>query len=226
MYDLFFVSYEEPNADENWERLSSRFPHAKRIHGIKGIDNAHKACAARSFTKMFWTVDGDTVVDDGWEFDYQPTVWDQDYLHVWYSRNPVNGLSYGYGSIKLWPKGRVLQFQHPWLDFTGSVGGMKIMPETIAVTRFNTSPFETWKSAFRECVKLVENLRIDPNDVESRSRLDAWMTRTSDVDFSEWCQIGAADGVSWHVENEGDLSPINDFDWLKNRFHAMRTLIT
>jgi hypothetical protein len=221
MYDLFFVSYEEPNAEENWERLSRRFPHAKRIHGIKGIDNAHRTCAMRSFTKMFWTVDGDTVVDDDWDFSYQPTKWDQDYLHVWYSRNPITGLSYGYGSVKLWPKRRVMQFKDPWLDFTGSVGGMKIMSDPIAVTRFNTSPFETWKSAFRECVKLMENLHVDSNDTEAASRLLAWINCPLDAEFSKWCQIGASDGMKWYQSNGGNLPLINDFDWLRKAFAEM-----
>lgn len=223
MYDLFFVSYEEPNAQENWEGLVRRFPHAKRIHGIRGIDRAHKACASKAFTKMFWTVDGDTEVDDAWDFSYQPDKWDQDYLHVWYSQNPITGLPYGYGSVKLWPKKRVMQFQNPWLDFTSSVGGMKIIPDVIAVTRFNTSAFETWKSAFRECVKLMENLRIDPLDADSASRLSTWVNCPLGAEFAEWCQIGASDGVKWHEANAGDLSMINDFEWLQMLFAEMHT---
>ena len=161
MYDLFFVSYSEPNADENWGLLSERFPHAKRMHGISGIDKAHKACASMSYTKMFWTVDGDTVVDEEFDFDFEVEPWDRDFIHLWYSRNPINGLSYGYGAIKLWPRSVVLAHTDRWTDFTTSFNGLKVIPQTIAETRFNSSPFEAWKSAFRECVKLAETLRCN-----------------------------------------------------------------
>ncbi len=53
MYDIVFISYKELNADENWEVLKSRFPTAKRIHGVKGIHQAHIAAAKKCFTKMF-----------------------------------------------------------------------------------------------------------------------------------------------------------------------------
>ena len=63
MYDIVFISYKEPNADDNWEALKSRFPNAKRIHGVKGIHQAHIAAANKCFTKMFWIVDGDAMTD-------------------------------------------------------------------------------------------------------------------------------------------------------------------
>lgn len=218
MYDLFFVSYDEPNAEKNWGILKHRFPHAKRVHGIKGIGNAHRFCATISFTNMFWTVDGDTIVDDDWDFSYVPPNWDGDYLHLWYSRNPVNGMSYGYGSVKLWPKRRVLSHSGSWLDFTTSVGGIKLVEHTIATTIFNTSPFESWKSAFRECVKLSSNIKLNPEDTESLERLNTWKTVVFDVDFANWCKIGAEDAIAWCGSDPTDLSMINDFSWLRDRF--------
>ena len=40
--DVFFLSYNEEFADENFELVQLVAPHAKRVHGIKGIFNAHK----------------------------------------------------------------------------------------------------------------------------------------------------------------------------------------
>ena len=34
----------------------------------------------------------------------------------------------------------------------------RAMPEVSNTTNFNTSPFETWKSAFRECCKLSSKI--------------------------------------------------------------------
>ena len=37
MFDIIFMSYQEPNADENWQRLVDKFPWARRVHGVKGL---------------------------------------------------------------------------------------------------------------------------------------------------------------------------------------------
>ena len=81
MYDIVFISYQEPNADENWARLKSRFPFAKRVHGVKGIHQAHIKSASYCFTDMMWVVDGDAVVLDKFNFDYTP--FDLEYVYVW-----------------------------------------------------------------------------------------------------------------------------------------------
>ena len=59
MFDIIFISYQEPNADKNFKHLLSRFPIAQRVHGIKGIHQAHIEAAKKALTKMFWVVDGD-----------------------------------------------------------------------------------------------------------------------------------------------------------------------
>ena len=46
MFDVFFISYNEQYADENFEALLDKAPLAKRVDGIKGIFNAHKHAAA------------------------------------------------------------------------------------------------------------------------------------------------------------------------------------
>ena len=146
-FDIFFISYEEETANENWKKFKIRFPHARRVNRIHGIHNAHKLCAALALGNMFYTVDADTIVDESWDFTFVPNPYDRKYLHLWYSLNPINSLSYGYGSIKLWPKHKVVEFESPFIDFTTGVGSIKIHNETIATTSFNTSEYSTWKSA-------------------------------------------------------------------------------
>jgi hypothetical protein len=218
-FDIFFVSYNEPNADKHWHLIKEKFPQARRIHGIKGINNAHRRCAELSSTYMFWTIDGDTVIDDNWQFKYHVTKFDQDYIHIWYSRNPVNGLEYGYGAIKLWPKQKVLDYNGNWLDYTTSVGELKIIKHTVATTQFNSSPYETWKSSLRESIKLIKNVYENPNDQESAMRLQTWSTVFFDVPFAEWAKIGHQDSVKWQHNSPEFLDKINDFEWLENYFH-------
>lgn len=92
MYDIVFISYQEPNADENYAKLKERFPTTKRVHGVKGIHQAHIAAAKKCFTKMLWIVDGDAEILD--DFDYTVDDYNLDTVHVWRSQNPVNGLIY------------------------------------------------------------------------------------------------------------------------------------
>ena len=70
MYDIAFISYKEPNADKNWENLTSRFPWAKRISRVRGIHMAHIAAASKCFTNMFWVVDGDAEVLESFDFSF------------------------------------------------------------------------------------------------------------------------------------------------------------
>jgi len=41
--DIVFLSYDEPNAEKNYADLLKKVPWAKRVHGVKGSDAAHKA---------------------------------------------------------------------------------------------------------------------------------------------------------------------------------------
>ena len=105
--DIIFLSYDEPNAEENWADLQRKIPWAKRVHGVEGSDAAHKACADLSDTKHFVTVDGDTIVDPKFMhvvLDYEKLGVDDDYQFSWCGKVNANGLMYGNGSLKMWTK--------------------------------------------------------------------------------------------------------------------------
>ena len=36
--DFVFISYKEPNCEENYADLLNKVPWAKRVHGVKGFD--------------------------------------------------------------------------------------------------------------------------------------------------------------------------------------------
>jgi hypothetical protein len=62
-FDIVFLSYDEPNADLHYADLCNKVPWAKRVHGVKGSDHAHKAAAELAETEWFITVDADNIVD-------------------------------------------------------------------------------------------------------------------------------------------------------------------
>ena len=39
--DFVYISYMEPNKEENWADLKNKVPWAKRVDGVKGFDSAH-----------------------------------------------------------------------------------------------------------------------------------------------------------------------------------------
>jgi hypothetical protein len=58
MYDIIFISYNEPNADANFAKLKARFPYAQRINGVKGIHQAHIAAAKKWVNEFEISLDG------------------------------------------------------------------------------------------------------------------------------------------------------------------------
>jgi hypothetical protein len=222
-FDVIFLSYNEPFADENYEKLLNKVPGAKRVHGVKGIFNAHKEAAELADTKMFYVVDADAILVNEFEFSYFPTVWDEDIVHTWKSRNPINDLVYGYGGLKLFPT-KLLREAKDWhIDFTTSVAEkFKPMPTVANYTAFNTDPFNTWKSAFRECTKLSASVIKNSDETETLERLEAWCTKGEDRHMGKYAIAGAISGREYgkqNVDNPDMLSNINDFEWLKSEFN-------
>ena len=220
MYDIVFISYNEPNADENWQRLQGRFPLAKRIHGVKGIHQAHIAAAKKCYTNMFWVVDGDAVILDSFDFSYKTKLLDT--VYVWRSRNPINDLEYGNGGVKLLPRRMAISMDTTKPDMTTSISTkFKPVLEVSNITAFNSDPFNTWKSAFRECVKLSSRIIDRQVTDETSKRLDAWCQLGKDRPYGEYAIKGALAGSEYGINNKKNLEAlklINDFDWLASEF--------
>jgi hypothetical protein len=222
MYDIIFISNNEPNADENWEILRSRFVLAKRVNNVKGIHNAHIAAARIAFTKMFWVVDGDAKIMEEFKFDYVVPEYDLDCVHIFHSLNPINDLVYGYGAVKLLPRKLTLKVDTSSLDMTLSINNkIKMIEQVSNITNFNVDEFSTWRSAFREAVKLTINVVNKKNNDESLKRLSIWCSLGNNKPYGRYAIQGALAGKEYalvNFENIDKLKLINDFEWLKERF--------
>ena len=222
MFDIVFISYNEPNAESNWLKLKRRFPMAKRVHGVKGIHNAHITGAKKCFTDMIWVVDGDAEVLDSFDFDYKLEPRGLETVHVWRSLNPVNHLEYGNGGVKLLPRLQTINMDTSKPDMTTSISRhFKAVPVISNITVFNTDEFNTWKSAFRECVKLSSKVIDRQKTDETDKRLLAWCTVGADKPFGEYALAGAKSGAKYGISNKNNIESlklINDFDWLKSEF--------
>ena len=220
MYDIVFISYQEPSADANYATLKAKFPMAKRVHGVKGIHQAHIKAAKKCFTKMFWIVDGDAVVNNSFNFDYVVPEHQLDHVHVWRAKNPINGLEYGYGGVKLFPRQMTIDMDTSKADMTTSISSQFIaVEETSNITAFNTDPFETWKGAFRECAKLSSKTITRQKNEETEQRLNIWCTKGSEERYGDFAIAGANAGREFGLSNMADISLINNFEWLEAKFN-------
>jgi hypothetical protein len=225
MYDVVFISYEESNADANWQRLISKFPAARRLHGIQGIHQAHIAAANLVATDMFYVVDGDAAIEADFQFDHGVPDHQLDHVHVFRARNPINDLIYGYGAIKLLPTAEVKRLLDSDFkpDMTSSINRKyKIVHQLSNVTAFNTDPYNTWRSAFRECAKLASGVIDGQINTETQQRLETWCTVGSGRDYGHWCLLGAQAGRKFGLDSRGtdQLMRINDWVWLREQYHG------
>lgn len=222
-YDVVFISYDEENADANYKELLKRAPHAKRVHGVKGIHQAHIAAAKLCESEMIWIVDADAILMDDFDFELFVEKWDRETVHVWRSKNPINDLVYGYGGVKLFPRLLTINMDTSKPDMTTSITSkFKAMPHTSNITAFNVDEFSTWKSAFRECCKLSSKIIDRQKAKETSQRLDIWCTVGEDKPFGKFAIAGAKAGREYGYKNKDNieaLKKINDFDWLKEKYN-------
>ena len=82
----------------------------------------------------------------------------------------------------------------------------------------------TWRTAFREVVKLKHFMSIQPT-VETEERLRVWCT-VADGNFAEDCLKGAQDAVHYYNEVNGDYEKLKlsfEWAWLTDRFNLLHS---
>ena len=208
--DVVFISNGEPMAEDNWQALARICPWAKRSDGVTGREAAYKAAAGLSATPWFYAVFAKTEVLPTFEFDFVPDYFQEPKHYIFHSRNPLNGLEYGAMNINLYNRQLVLETE-PGLDFTLSKAH-EVVPVCASISRFNTDPWITWRSAFRETMKLQREVVLGAG-VEIQHRLETWCT-VAEGENAEYCIQGALDGVEYHDAVGGDYEALKlSFDW-------------
>jgi hypothetical protein len=220
MYDIFFISYQEANCESNWQRLKQRHPHAKRIHGIRGIDRVHLACNSLATTQFFWTVDGDNLVVE--DLVYTETITTD--LVMFRAYDPlVQGDTSSLGAVKLWRKDSFINTDMSKGDFTLNAVKTKTMSDKVlSISQYNASPFDTWRAAFRHCVKLLSVILRDRSASNREMYLERWRkAQHSPAPFAKYAYRGYLDAVEYvkqYDDNMTELNKINDYQWLDNYF--------
>lgn len=220
--DIVFISYDELNADQNYQTLKTRFPHARRVHGVEGMVNALVAAAEQSTTDWYYAVFAKTEVHEDFAFDFAPDRFQQPKHYIFHAINVVNDLVYGEMGIILYNRQMVLEGPAQLgIDYTMSFPNETI-PIVSAWGRFNTSPYQTWRTAFRETAKLCLFDQQRPS-VENSYRLNVWLTHAHG-DHAEWALRGAQDGKEFFEScngNEEHMKSMFSWQWLHERFESV-----
>ena len=234
--DIIFLSYDESNAEKNYADLLTKVPWAKRVHGVKGSDNAHKACAAASETEYFVTVDADNIVNKDFfsvSIDLDELKLTSDHVFSWCGNIHVNGLMYGNGGLKMWTRKFVNEMRtHENSDPADVKGKVEFcfdnryyqFDECYSESFTNSTPFQAWRAGFREGVKMSLDQGAKVNRVQgvwwqNYQRLLIWCNVGSDVKNGLWSMLGAREGCYLTNCTDWDYANVRDFDYLTTYFN-------
>jgi len=219
-YDVIFLSYDEPCAEEHWQHTKKLFPYAQRVHGVKGILNAYRRCESIARTDRFYVVDGDEYILENFDLNSAPSDSSGSFYYMWMTRNAVNDLIYPNGGVKLFPKGIFCGIEEYGVDLFVNLPH-RLVNEVASLNRFNASPFYSWRAGFRESAQLASR----HSDVIERKLeiylLNVWCNKGFLKKYGRWCVMGARAGRKFGMENKEDRKVIelmNNYDWLRERF--------
>ena len=209
--DIVFLSNGEKCAEENYEHLLSVTKGLKnritRIDGIDGRVAAYHAAVTASNTPWAFTVFAKLKVNPKFDWGWQPDRLQIPKHYIFHAKNPINGLEYGHQGMIAYNKKLTLANTGLGLDFT-----LDDPHETVAIlsgiATFNTDAYSTWRTAFREVIKL----KSDYEDI-SQKRLEVWSNK-AEGKYAESCLQGANDAVEYYDSVSGDIDKLKlSYEW-------------
>ncbi|WP_435612379.1 hypothetical protein [Streptomyces sp. bgisy159] len=222
-FDAVLLSYDEPMANSLHSRLQRTLGGTvKRLHGVHGMRRAYRLCAEVVDREQFFLADGDFAIDTAFDPATVEPLDDGVSMRVWRAVNPVNGLTYGYGGLKLIRRGALREMGEAVDVLAALPGRVEFAQHTAGITRFNQSPFHAWKAGFRECAMLARGSEYGMADDDACQRLQAWATSRSG-ECAAYAAAGAREGVTFAREAARDpqrFDHLNDPAWLCEKFTA------
>jgi hypothetical protein len=223
LLDIVFIDNGEPDAELNYQHLV-RVCGTNQIHrssGVNGRVAAYQAAAKLSTTPWFFAVFAKLEVSEQFDWCWQPDRLQQPKHYIFHALNPINGLEYGHQAMIAYNRELVLGNTGVGLDFTLD-SEHEVVPILSGTAHDGKNPWVTWRTAFRECIKLRASLP----DIENEHRLSQWLTR--DNTTGQWSQKGAEDAVEYYDSVNGDFAELKksyDWAWLASYALIKRNLI-
>ena len=152
----------------------------------------------------------------------------------WSAKNIINGLTYGNGGIKCWPKEFVLNMkthenanpdnERAQVDFCWEAEYLQ-QNEVFSTIHNNASPYQAWRAGFREGVKMCldQGVMIPKDQIKyshwkNLHRLYIWCMVGADIVNGDYAIGGARYGIFRPIFTDWDYRKVRDFDELKNEW--------
>jgi len=223
-YDVIYLSYDEPNAEKNYADLVSKCPWAEHVKGVKGSDS---------------NIINADFLNQAIDFDENTDLTNK--VISWTAKNIINGLSYGNGGLKCWPKQHVLNMRthenapddnpHAQVDFCWDTQYIQ-MNGTFSTIHNNATPQQAWRAGFREGVKMALDQGVRPdyegfkrNHWKNLHRLYIWLMIGADVENGRWAIYGAREGLYKTMCTDWDYVNVRDFEYLNNYWKEKGDLV-
>jgi hypothetical protein len=222
--DIVFIDNGEHNAEHNYQHLHLFTGNEQRLHrstGVNGRVAAYQAAATLSTTPWFFAVFAKLNVNTEFDWSWQPDRLQEPKHYIFHAFNPINGLTYGHQAMIAYNRQLVLDNPGVGLDFTLD-SPHEVVPIVSGIATYNTSDWSTWRTAFREVLKLRASLP----DVENEYRIQQWL-KQNQATRSELSAAGAQDALDYYDEVAGDFDALKksyEWEWLASYAFFKRRL--
>lgn len=229
--DIVFIENGEPNAEHNrnWLRRHLEITNMpNKVHVVAGINGrvaAYHTAAQVSTTAWFFAVFAKLEVNPKFDWNWQPDRLQQAKHYIFHARNPVNGLEYGHQAMIAYNRNLALNNPGVGLDFTLD-SLHEVVPILSGTAYYNHTPWMSWRTAFREALKLRASLP----DIENEYRLNKWLNfdnTDQHIVNESWSRWGAEDAVEYYEAVNGnfeDLKKSYEWQWLASYAFVKRGL--
>lgn len=226
--DCIYLSYDEPNKEEFWIKIQNMVPWAKRVDGVEGSDNAHKAAAQASDTERFILIDGDNLpYPEFFDLTLEIKPDYKDCVFRWKAVNEINGLMYGNGGVSCWTRTFIENMRtHENSDGSDDTAvefcyddKYLAMNNVYSKTYPNGSALHAFRAGFREGVKMCLQKGTKPSLQEFEQmvhrsnfdRLSIWHNIGADVKHGQEAIHGARLGTYKTMLTDWDYTEVQDF---------------
>lgn len=213
--DIIFFSNGETVADENYKHLlditRGTSNKVKRVDKVVGRVLSQHAAANLSDTPWYFLVNAKLKVNDKFDWSWQPDRLQDPKHYIFTALNPVNNLEYGHMAIVANNKKLTLNTEVNGLDFT-LASKHQSLDINSGIAIFNTSEYETWRTSFRETLKIKHSV-VKHDDAASKYRLRNWLN-VAEGNFAQNCLQGASDAIEYYETVNGDMDKLMlSYDW-------------
>jgi hypothetical protein len=223
--DVIFIHNGEKDAGVNLNRCNITMPSYMQLKissGVNGRLKAYQSAAELSNTDWFLAVFAKCHMKESFrDFRWRPDYWQKPKHYIFYNHNVDLDLTYGHMAPIAYNKKLMLE-NRGGLDMT-LAQEHAVIPEVISETKL-TDPWDTWRTAFRETVKLLYYAQTD-NSIELQYRLDRWLNaEVCWAKHNPWYQYGSQDAKDFFESVGGEwhwVMMTNEWDWLRKKFNTL-----